>query len=152
MGQIPADGEQQHISNPSALGDDQDGTDDEDGVSIPVLTKGQTATISVNVTEPATGSGSLMAWLDWDGNGQFDADKVISDDLQDTDGDGDINLSVSVPANSSFTNRLGDEYTQAEGIELRRSVVSVVRLLPDEDAANGHVIELYGELASILEL
>ncbi|WP_334067659.1 GEVED domain-containing protein [Nereida ignava] len=102
MGQIPADGEQQHISSPSALGDDQDGNDDEDGVSIPVLTKGQTATISVNVTEPTTGNGYLMAWLDWDGNGQFDADEVISDDLQDTDGDGDISLSVSVPADSSL--------------------------------------------------
>lgn len=62
------------------------------------------ATISVDVTEPATGNGYLMAWLDWDGNGQFDADEVISDDLQDTDGDGDINLSVSVPA--AFTLRV----------------------------------------------
>ena len=47
---------------------------------------------------------------------------------------------------------LGDEDTKAEAIELLRSLVTEVRLHPDESAEDGHVIELYGELAAILEL
>jgi site-specific DNA recombinase len=47
---------------------------------------------------------------------------------------------------------LGDEDTKSEAIELLRGLVTEVRLHPDEDATDGHAIELYGELASILEL
>jgi site-specific DNA recombinase len=46
---------------------------------------------------------------------------------------------------------LGDKNTKAEAIEPLRSLVTEVRLYPDENAEDGHVIELYGELASILK-
>ena len=49
-------------------------------------------------------------------------------------------------------NRLDDEDTKSEAIELLRGLVTEVRLHPDEDAKDGHTIELYGELAAILEL
>lgn len=47
---------------------------------------------------------------------------------------------------------LEDEDTKFEAIELLRSLVTEVRLHPDENADGGYVIELYGELAAILEL
>jgi hypothetical protein len=47
---------------------------------------------------------------------------------------------------------LDDEDTKSEAIELLRGLVTEVRLHPDEDAKDGHTIELYGELAAILEL
>jgi site-specific DNA recombinase len=47
---------------------------------------------------------------------------------------------------------LNNEETKVEAIELLRGLVSEVRLHPDEHAPGGHLIELYGELAAILEL
>ena len=47
---------------------------------------------------------------------------------------------------------LGAEDTKAEAIELLRNLVTEVRLHPDESADDGHAVELYGELAAILEL
>jgi len=48
--------------DPNALGDDNDGNDDEDGVQIPALVPGQTANISVEVNG---GGGNLDAWIDF---------------------------------------------------------------------------------------
>ena len=47
---------------------------------------------------------------------------------------------------------LNHEASKSEASELLRGLVSEVRLHPDKDAPDGHVIELYGELAAILEL
>ena len=52
----------------------------------------------------------------------------------------------------ALVSSLDDEATKAEAIELLRSLVAEVRLHPAEGAPEGHVIELYGELAAILEL
>ena len=52
----------------------------------------------------------------------------------------------------ALVSSLDDEATKAEAIELLRSLVAEVRLYPDDDAPDGHMIELYGELAAILEL
>lgn len=59
--------------DPAALGDDKDVlyppvNDDEDGVSIPPLTIGQTSTVAVTVSGPPAG-GWVDAWFDWNGNG-----------------------------------------------------------------------------------
>ena len=53
---------------------------------------------------------------------------------------------------TALADSLNNEETKVEAIELLRGLVSEVRLHPDENAANGHTIELYGELAAILEL
>lgn len=82
----------------NASGDDNDKLDDEDGVTIPALTNGQSATISVNVA----GSAYLSAWIDWNGDGDFaDAGEKIATDLQDSDADGTIQIPVSVPATAT---------------------------------------------------
>jgi len=47
---------------------------------------------------------------------------------------------------------LNDEACRVEASELLRGLVSEVRLHPDETTPDGHVIELYGELAEILAI
>ena len=90
-----------------ADGDDNDGTDDDDGVTIPSLAQGQTATITADVA--GTG-GYLQGWIDWNGNGSFDAGEQVASDLQDN-GTGDtdntsgrISFDVNVPADAITTN------------------------------------------------
>jgi hypothetical protein len=53
--------------DPSALGDDNHGIDDEDGVSFSTLRPGQPATIQVT----ASTGGYVSAWLDFDANGSW---------------------------------------------------------------------------------
>ncbi|WP_177193421.1 hypothetical protein [Nereida ignava] len=52
----------------------------------------------------------------------------------------------------TLASSVDDEATKVEAIELLRSLVAEVRLHPDDDAPDGHVIQLYRELAAILEL
>jgi hypothetical protein len=47
---------------------------------------------------------------------------------------------------------LNDEDAKHEAVELIPGLVSEVRLHPDEQAPDGYFIELFGELAAILEL
>ena len=103
LGLVPADGDAQHRDSADAQGDDTTGADDEDGVSFPALAKGDDVVLNVTVAEPSTATGYLMAWVDWDGNGVFDAGEVIADDLQDTDGDGTIAVPLTVPAGNPLS-------------------------------------------------
>lgn len=53
---------------------------------------------------------------------------------------------------TALAESLNDEENKREAIELLRGLVSEVRLHADEHAPGGHHIELFGELAAILEL
>ncbi len=65
----------------AANGDDVAGVDDENGVALPSLVRGQPALISASV---AGAGGFLQAWIDWNGNGVFtDAGEQIATNLQD---------------------------------------------------------------------
>jgi arylsulfatase A-like enzyme len=56
-------------ANYNATGDDTDGTDDEDGVTIgPGFTEGSTVTVTVTASQ----AGYLDAWIDYNGNGSWD--------------------------------------------------------------------------------
>lgn len=73
---------------------DGDGTDD-DGVTFTSMVGGSTTTITAKVFGD---NGYLQAWVDWNGDGDFDdADEHIADDLQDGDAD-DIASSVGIIA------------------------------------------------------
>ena len=78
--------------NGTATGDDVAGVpDDEDGVTIPTLTAGQTATVVVN----SSAAGKVNAFFDWNNDGDFgDAGEVIA---ELTVAAGNNNLSVPVP-------------------------------------------------------
>ena len=88
------------FDSPTAIGDTGD-----DGVTLPALTQGQSATISVS-TQGA--GGLLQAWIDWNGDGDFnDTGEQVASDLADN-GAGDLSgatgaIQFSVTAPGSAT-------------------------------------------------
>jgi len=83
-----------------ATGDDTTGTDDENGVVIPTLTRGTTAQIQVTVggnTAPTR----LQAWIDWDKDGSFSqaADRILTDATVVT---GVNTFNVNIPATAAI--------------------------------------------------
>lgn len=104
----------QHSAN--GTGDDLDGSDDEDGVVMPQLFQGGTSEVTVIVNEVTGGVSGvtgavayLQAWVDFGGDGSFDAADMIAADLQDGsagDKDGVLNgqivFDVNVPANATL--------------------------------------------------
>ena len=100
LGSIP-DGELDGQPTTNADGDDINGSsaDDEDGVTLPaVIGVGDVITIPVE----ASADGVLNAWIDWNGNGVFDAGEALtvggSSDINVTAGTN--NISVTVPADA----------------------------------------------------
>ncbi len=53
---------------------------------------------------------------------------------------------------SGLAEALNEDTARAEAADLLRGLIDKVVLHPDPDAANGHVIELFGELGAILSL
>ncbi|HPQ95869.1 MAG TPA: GEVED domain-containing protein, partial [Thiolinea sp.] len=98
IGAQRGDAETATPTDANAAGDDNSKLDDEDGVTIPPLVVGQSATMDVNVS----GTAYLSAWIDWNGDGDFaDAGEQVATDLQDADADGTIPISVNVPATAA---------------------------------------------------
>jgi hypothetical protein len=73
------DGETDGQPHLLALGDDAlDFNDDEDGVTIPVLTQGGTSTVTFEVNDAGMGIGGVVeAWIDFDGSQTWDAAELI---------------------------------------------------------------------------
>ena len=91
---VAVDAEGVGLSSADADGDDNLGPDDdEDGITIPALTQGQTATITADVTGAG---GFLQGWIDFDGNGAFDAGEQVATDLQDDGADDDVTANDGV--------------------------------------------------------
>jgi hypothetical protein len=88
----------EHDGFPTAdhTGDDANGTpDDEDGVTIPTLNAGQSATIAVN----ASVAGFLNAWIDFNNDGDWnDAGEQIFSDQALAAGNNNLLLNVPVSA------------------------------------------------------
>ncbi|GAF78847.1 unnamed protein product, partial [marine sediment metagenome] len=63
--------------DPQALGDDNDGNDDEDGVTIPTLTQGIPATITIEVTDFSFAGAVVELWIDYDGSGSWEAAELV---------------------------------------------------------------------------
>lgn len=94
--------------NTSIASDDADGDGpDDDGINFSSLITGSTATITADVVGD---DGYLQAWVDWNGDGDFDdADEQIATDLQDgsandmANSKGTIAFEVSVPSSVTRT-------------------------------------------------
>jgi hypothetical protein len=85
----------------SALGDDNSGIDDENGVQfLAGLVPGTTATVRVGVRTGGFSPAYLQAWVDFNGDGQFGAGEKIIADRQLREGIHD--LSFPVPANAEL--------------------------------------------------
>jgi len=100
LGSAP-DGEPGSQYSPEADGDDLNGSDDEDGVTFPEMVQGEKAKIQVSITIILL-RGYLNAWIDWNGDGDFDdANEKIADDVRRSSGIYD--LEVTVPADAIAT-------------------------------------------------
>lgn len=87
-----------------ADGDDTASNDDEDGVTLPVLSQGNPATITVEASRPLAQPGYLSAWIDWNGDGDFDdaGEQVAADQNLGGDFIGIMSLAVAVPADATL--------------------------------------------------
>ena len=93
-----------HDSTPyystDADGDDTSGSDDEDAITFPPLSQGQSTTINI----PVTGAGGyLQAWIDWNGDNAFQAGEQVASDLQTASSLVSVPLSVPVSATTGQT-------------------------------------------------
>ncbi|MEE9493641.1 MAG: SdrD B-like domain-containing protein, partial [Gammaproteobacteria bacterium] len=88
---------------------DSDGSGDDDGVTLSGSTlQGSTvnvdATITIDIVTNGQNNGFLNAWIDFNGNGNFnDPGEQIATDVAGTTG-GSINLSVSIPSGATLGN------------------------------------------------
>ena len=82
--------------NADATGDDADGGDDEDGVTIPTLVQGQAATVRVEI---GGNGGFVLGWIDWNGNGVWgdEANELV---LSRSSAGGSLEVSVTPPADA----------------------------------------------------
>ena len=108
---------------------DGDGNDD-DGVNIPSLTTGQTATITADVFGAG---GYLQGWIDWNSDGDFaDSGEQIATDIQDngtgdTDPDsGKISFDVNVPAGAvtSADNFARFRWSTTQGLDTTTAAIN----------------------------
>lgn len=91
------DAEPSANTNSLATGDDNNGTDDEDGVTLPAdLTPGIAASMTVNVTNTSGASAFLNAWIDFNGNGNLtDAGEQVASNTIVANGTSSSNRTVN---------------------------------------------------------
>jgi hypothetical protein len=107
------DAEYTATKNATATGDDTTGNDDEDGVTIPALTAGGPATISVIVTNSTGANAYLNVWIDFNNNGSFaDAGEQIFTNITITTGAANSlqNLGITVPPAALTGTALGARF------------------------------------------
>ncbi len=99
LGTVGPDAETDGQPEANALGDDNHGVDDEDGVVLPVeFVAGKSYEISYTVGN-ASADTVVSAWIDWNGDGDFaDAGEQILDNVSQT-ADGTYTVDVTVPLN-----------------------------------------------------
>jgi hypothetical protein len=85
----------------NALGDDQSGVDDEDGVTfVTHMAPGEIAEVDVEINNGVNAPGSLQGWIDFNQDGSWDSsEQIISDQLLAT---GTHRISFQVPASAEF--------------------------------------------------
>jgi uncharacterized repeat protein (TIGR01451 family) len=98
-----ADTEYLPTKNSTATGDDTTGSDDEDGVTLPVLLPGTASNASVVVTNNSGAVGYLNAWIDFNNNGSFaDAGEQIATNVAVAHGTNGLsqNIAFNIPVNA----------------------------------------------------
>ncbi|MES2599017.1 MAG: putative Ig domain-containing protein [Verrucomicrobiota bacterium] len=104
------DAEYAPTNNTAATGDDTSGTDDEDGVVIPVMTAGAPATMPVVVTNNTGSIAYLNAWIDYNDDGDFvdsGENVTVNQGILSGTSNATQNLDFTVPANAATTTVLG---------------------------------------------
>ncbi len=94
-----------------AEGDDTgDGNDDEDGVVIfPTLdiSPGSTIRLPLSVTNTTGDTAYVEAWIDWNGDGDFDAGEMVADFKDNKDGVFPSFMEITVPVDAVTGSLLG---------------------------------------------
>jgi len=99
----------------SAAGDDSTGTDDEDGISLPIVilneaTSFTIATSDITVTNNSGASATLHAWIDFNNNGAFEPAEYASASVPDGTTADEPAGSLSWTGLSNLT--IGDTYAR----------------------------------------
>jgi hypothetical protein len=115
-----------------ALGDDDNGKDDENGVNIPPLVRGQDILITVDVNG---GGGNVDAWIDFDGDQSWETgEKIISEILSD----GLHTIAVKVPSDA----KIGQSFA-------RFRISTLGGLAPNGEAPDGEVEDYEVEITQL---
>ncbi|MDI1313050.1 putative Ig domain-containing protein, partial [Prosthecobacter sp.] len=100
------DSETSITANSTATGDDNTGSDDEDGVTVPAsMVTGTTTSLTVNVTNTTGSTAFLNAWIDYNRNGSLsDSGEQIAINTTITTGTSNANRTVNftVPSGASL--------------------------------------------------
>gem|GEM_PF-695905 len=94
----------------TATGDDLNGVNDEDGVTLPSMTAGAPATIPVVASNNTGAAAYLNAWIDYNNNGVFtDSGEQIATNTAVKTGttNSTFNISITVPASAVTGTNLG---------------------------------------------
>ena len=96
---LGSNGDNETDGQPYPMSDDSsDGTDDEDGITMPTgFEKGETALLVAELNG-LNSTAYLNAWVDWNGNGTFEASELTIDDEVLTTGNNNINITVPLEA------------------------------------------------------
>jgi hypothetical protein len=115
-------------TNNTATGDDDTGTDDEDGVTFPSMIAGAPATIPVLITNRRGSNAYLNAWIDYNGNGDLtDPGEQIASNVSIITSTSNyaLDLDIDVPP------------TTLTGVNLGARVVLTSNSSPDPTGTNG---------------
>lgn len=140
LGTMP-DGELMSQYSDEANGDDLNGIDDEDGVEISELRQGDKASIRYIVVTSFLSNVYLNAWIDWNGDGDFnDAGERIASNVR-RNLSGTYNLDIVVPSEAigsrpTFARfRLGPSLNSptgsASGGEVEDYIIKIACVNPD---------------------
>ena len=140
------DGEAGSQYSAEANGDDLNGLDDEDGVTIPDMQQGATAIFAVRTTVSSYTAAYLSAWIDWNGDGDFaDKDERVADNIRMSSGTRTYNLSVSVPSDAIASKatfarfRIGPRVSSPTGLasagEVEDYMIKIACITPDPPRA-----------------
>ncbi|MEZ4619120.1 MAG: SdrD B-like domain-containing protein [Caldilineaceae bacterium] len=91
------DDEATGVPSVNADGDDLADSDDEDGVTLPILAPETTVTVTIAYSNPQATDVYIQGWLDYDGEGSLN--RILTDTVA-APGSGTIMVSVAVPANA----------------------------------------------------
>jgi uncharacterized repeat protein (TIGR01451 family) len=118
-------------SNGTATGDDANGVDDEDGVTLPgMIVAGQMSVITVTVTNNTGGDAVVYGFVDWNGDGDFDdTNEVVTQTVVDGAVNQPVSLSFAVPLTASTGLDLGARFRLSTDTDLG----------PDGPAPDGEV-------------
>ena len=125
-----------------ANGDDNNGTDDENGIRVlSPMVPGSESCVEVISNVPAGTTAYLQGWIDWNGNGKFDANEQVTTDRALVSGSGVVTkVCFNVPADATFN----------EGMAFMRWRISTIRGLGfTGQAPDGEVEDYKVNLAKI---